>query len=42
MQKFLKKPRPVEVIKKALWAGSVCRGKTAMPVNLPKALEVVT
>ena len=40
MVKFLKKPRPVEVIKKALWSGSVYRG--TMPVSLPKAMEAIS
>ena len=40
MVKFLKKPRPVEVIKKALWSGSVYR--CTMPVNLPKAMEAIS
>ena len=40
MVKFCKKPRTVEVIKKALWNGSIYRN--TMPVNLPKALEVVS
>ena len=41
MQKCLKKPRPVEVIKKALWNNNIYKGKTAMPVNLPKAMEAI-
>ena len=40
MQKFLKKPKQLEVIKKALWSGNIYRGK--MPVNLPKALEAIS
>ena len=42
MQKFLKKPRPVDVIKKALWSGNIYRGKAAMSVNLPKAMEAIS
>ena len=41
MQKCLQKPRPVQVIKKALWNGNVYRGKKAMPVHLPKAMEAI-
>ena len=42
MQKFLKKPKPVEVIKKALWRGYRYRGKAAMSVHLPKAMEAIS
>ena len=42
MQKFLKKPKQLEVIKKALWSGHIYRGKTSMPVNLPKAMEAIS
>ena len=42
MQKFLKKPRPVEVIKKALWNNSVYKGKAVMPASLPKAMEAIS
>ena len=42
MQKYLKKPRTVDVIKKALWSGHIYRGKTAMSVSLVKAMEAIS
>ena len=38
----MKKPKALEVIRKALWNGNIYRGKTAMPVNLPKAMEAIS
>ena len=40
MQKYLKKPRTVDVIKKALWSNSIYRG--TMSVSLPKAMEAIS
>ena len=41
-QKFLKKPEQLEVTRKALWNGDIYRHKTAMPVDLPKAMEAIS